>query len=591
MEATENRIYTLTIGNTVIENIRIIRMDENALLADSPAGIIRLQWREEPQIDRLLPMPTLERIVSAAVAQCADDPLLQGRLEEIAALMQRNEREPLTAAMEQLQALRRRREVQLLIGKCACMLGDYRTAVREWNSACPIPAYAARAAWEARCMPLCQLLTAIIIQNSDESRGLAELLATLARENQASDGLMDLLIESMDLPDQEAAGLLVQAGAELLGLQGDPQEMDAVEIGYALEPMSRNWRIDDLIDTLPDSAPVAVQKEAGQEQPAPVVTPEITPRVSREAEPSAAGEEEKAPKPEPFLEKQPVQGERKPRTDGLPVRTVYPQDKLAGLLHDSKPGDALVDGYFRGTLLRGSANVLIPAGGEEEIQLELTGHCIDEQALYDVYVHGHAYSENGPISADRDRDILFQLGINDKTGEVRIYSAEFSPEERLACGITSYARQVYPFRVKLRSERDIALALRNTFPERFSPGKPAAVEPSAPEKEENRPPQSPQTPEQVIRQLMTQLMQDCEGTMNALQLVQRKIKKMYEDKRQKPDKKGPYRVVTTLMQLRTTPGLISNEKTCKTLRFTMNESGVDEQTVGAVLQTLTQRGA
>ena len=159
-------------------------------------------------------------------------------------------------------------------------------------------------------MPLCQLLTAIIIQNSDESRGLAELLATLARENQASDGLMDLLIESMDLPDQEAAGLLVQAGAELLGLQGDPQEMDAVEIGYALEPMSRNWRIDDLIDTLPDSAPVAVQKEAGQEQPAPVVTPEITPRVSREAEPSAAGEEEKAPKPEPFLEKQPVQGER-----------------------------------------------------------------------------------------------------------------------------------------------------------------------------------------------------------------------------------------------------------------------------------------
>ena len=150
---------------------------------------------------------------------------------------------------------------------------------------------------------------------------------------------------------------------------------------------------------------------------------------------------------------------------------------------------------------------------------------------------------------------------------------------------------MYPFRVKLRSERDIALALRNTFPERFSPGKPAAVEPSAPEKEENRPPQSPQTPEQVIRQLMTQLMQDCEGTMNALQLVQRKIKKMYEDKRQKPDKKGPYRVVTTLMQLRTTPGLISNEKTCKTLRFTMNESGVDEQTVGAVLQTLTQRGA
>ena len=164
MEATENRVYTLTIGNTVIENIRIIRMDENALLADSPAGIIRLQWREEPQIDRLLPMPTLERIVSAAVAQCADDPLLQGRLEEIAALMQRNEREPLTAAMEQLQALRRRREVQLLIGKCACMLGDYRTAVREWNSACPIPAYAARAAWEARCMPLCQLLTAIIIR-------------------------------------------------------------------------------------------------------------------------------------------------------------------------------------------------------------------------------------------------------------------------------------------------------------------------------------------------------------------------------------------------------------------------------------------
>lgn len=83
MEATENRVYTLTIGNTVIENIRITRMDENALLADSPAGIIRLQWREEPQIDRLLPMPTLERIVSAAVAQCADDPLLQGRLEEI----------------------------------------------------------------------------------------------------------------------------------------------------------------------------------------------------------------------------------------------------------------------------------------------------------------------------------------------------------------------------------------------------------------------------------------------------------------------------------------------------------------------------
>ena len=95
----------------------------------------------------------------------------------------------------------------------------------------------------------------------------------------------------------------------------------------------------------------------------------------------------------------------------------------------------------------------------------------------------------------------------------------------------------------------------------------------------------------ACRELMTQLMQDCEGTMNALQPVQRKIKKMYEDKRQKPDKKGPYRVVTTLMQLRTTPGLISNEKTCKTLRFTMNESGVDEQTVGAVLQTLAQRGA
>lgn len=604
MEATKNRVYTLTIGNTVIENIRITRMDENALLADSPAGIIRLQWREEPQIDQLLPMPTLERIVSAAVAQCADDPLLQGRLEEIAALMQRNEREPLTAAMEQLRALRRRREVQLLIGKCACMLGDYRTAVREWNSACPIPAYAARAAWEARCMPLCQLLTAIIIQNSDESRGLAELLATLARENQASDGLMDLLIEAMDLPDQEAAGLLVRAGAELLGLQGDPQEMDAVEIGYALEPMSRNWRIDDLIDTLPDSAPAAAQKEAGQEsapvaaqkeatqeQPAPEITPEITPRVSREAEPAAAGEEENAPKPEPSSEKQPVQSERKPRTDGLPVRTVYPQDKLAALVHDPHPGDALVDGYFRGTLLRGSANVLIPVGGEEAIQLELIEQCIDEQGLFNIYAQGHDSNENRQTSADRDREILFQLGINNKTERVRIYSAEFSPEERLACGITSYIRQAASYRVKPRSERDIALALRNTFPERFSPEKPAAVEPSAPAKEESRPPQRPQTPEQVIRQLMAQLIEDCEGTMNALQPVQRTIKRMYEDKRQKPDRKGPYRVVTTLVQLKAKPGLISDEKTRKTLRFTMNESGVDEQTANAVVQMLTQREA
>jgi len=459
MKYRGNIEYKLSIGGKEIRNVCVISLTNHSFFAQSDEGEIRLTWRKAFNVDKLFVVQiNLEYMQEVALRLCKD-PLIGKRLKEACRAMEAGTAEEYAQAKEILEGCGQSQAIQCLAGLCAYLQGNHRQAVDNWCAAGMIK-FAARMAWEHQYLRLCQeLVGALIEQGSDH---LVELFEELIWQNDAADGLAELLEISYSFPE-ETENFLTDMACNVLKEKGIPFERNDIDgLCAALQACYDGRQIVDLIQELPDHVTTVVQSkpapdgEDTQPKSADTGEPEIVPEKPGSHEICRDGQSERAPEPKGTLTK------NEPAKLVKPVeRKVYPANRIVEIV--SRRGDEKVDAYFCGTLLRRSTDVCIPVEEGKTITLELGARSIAEQGLYPVY---RAMNEReAQADANREYDIIFRLGINRSNSKAAIFEAEFSSEERARCGVSNWLANDDCISMSVCTEREIADALLRTCPQ------------------------------------------------------------------------------------------------------------------------------